>query len=52
MDRHGVRLLLQDRDGNWWEIQHEPRGIGDFSAGDKFDYDDDGRGDRRLARVN
>jgi catechol 2,3-dioxygenase-like lactoylglutathione lyase family enzyme len=39
MDRHGAYgFCFQDRDGNWWEIQHEPRGIDDFfAAGDRFD---------------
>src|SRR4051794_3742189 len=32
-DRHGAYgFYLQDRDGNWWEIQNEPRRIGDFFA--------------------
>ena len=39
MERHGAyAFYFQDRDGNWWEIQHEPRAIDDFfSAGDKFE---------------
>ena len=31
-------FYFQDRDGNWWEIQYEPRAIDDFfDAGDKFE---------------
>jgi catechol 2,3-dioxygenase-like lactoylglutathione lyase family enzyme len=39
MDRHGAYgFYFQDRDGNWWEIQYEPRAIDDFyRAGDKFE---------------
>ena len=39
LDRHGAYgFYFQDRDGNWWEIQYEPRAIDDFfQAGDKFD---------------
>jgi catechol 2,3-dioxygenase-like lactoylglutathione lyase family enzyme len=30
---HGAyQFFLQDRDGNWWEIQYEPRTIDDFFA--------------------
>ena len=30
---HGAyKFFLQDRDGNWWEIQMEPRSIDDFFA--------------------
>jgi catechol-2,3-dioxygenase len=39
MERHGAyAFYMQDLDGNWWEIQHEKRGIDDFfSAGDVID---------------
>ena len=39
MDRHGAYgFYFQDRDGNWWEIQHEARTVDAFfTAGDKFD---------------
>jgi catechol 2,3-dioxygenase-like lactoylglutathione lyase family enzyme len=40
-DFHGAYgFYLQDRDYNWWEIQHEPRKIDDFFAkGDQFGRD-------------
>ena len=39
MDRHGAYgFYFQDRDCNWWEIQHEPRAIDDFfDRGDVVD---------------
>ena len=39
MDRHGAyAFYMQDLDGNWWEVQHEKRGIDDFfGAGDVID---------------
>ena len=39
MERHGAyAFYMQDLDGNWWEIQHEQRGIDDFfGAGDVID---------------
>jgi catechol 2,3-dioxygenase-like lactoylglutathione lyase family enzyme len=41
-DFHGAYgFYLQDRDNNWWEIQHEPRRPDDFfSKGDQFDRAD------------
>ena len=38
-ERHGAYgFYLQDCDGNWWEIQHEPRRIDDFfEKGDVVD---------------
>ena len=37
--RHGAYgFYFQDLDNNWWEIQHEPRAIGDFfDKGDVVD---------------
>src|SRR5262245_8705840 len=39
MERHGAyAFYMQDLDGNWWEIQHEKKGIDDFfGPGDVID---------------